>query len=129
MKVTCLKNASLGEPDFRGWRKLGTGVALSVFIKSNPAVGIKLTNLGEGVSLGRPGCFFSSIAAIGASVRAQQKPSRHASEELEQCGVDTLGEENSCYGEGGNAGDGVEVRAVVRIDAGRFSDCVDACEH
>ena len=79
--------------------------------------------------MGRSGCFFSSIAAIGVSVRAQQKPSRHASEEHEQCGVDTLGEENSCYGKGGNAGDGVEVRAVARVDAGRFSDGVHACEH
>lgn len=56
--VTCFGNAPFSERDFRGLLRLGTGVAYSVFIKNNPAVGIKLTNLGEGVSLGRLGCFF-----------------------------------------------------------------------
>ena len=60
---------------------------------------------------------------------SQQKPSRHSAEEHEQGGVDTLGEEDSCYGKGGYAGDGIEMRAVAWVDAGRFSDCVDACEH
>lgn len=60
---------------------------------------------------------------------SQQKPSRYPAEEHEQGGVDTLGEQDSCYGKGGYAGDGVEVRAVVGVDAGCFADCVDACQH
>ncbi len=79
--------------------------------------------------MGRPGCFLFSSVVFEISVAAQQKPSRHAAEEHEQGGVDTLSEEDSCYGKGGYAGDGIEVEAVAGVDAGRFSDCVDACKH
>ena len=65
----------------------------------------------------------------GNSVSPQQKPSCDTAEEHKQCRVDVFGEKDSCYGKGGYAGDGIEVEAVVGVDAGRFADCVDACEH
>jgi hypothetical protein len=72
--VTCFGNAPFCERDFRSWRRLGTGVAYFALIKNNPAVGIELTNLGEGVSLGRLGCFFILLPTPIHSWRHRESP-------------------------------------------------------